>query len=171
MSHHNHQVGRCDWRTPPEVLERVRFVFGDQIGLDPATAPDNPTEAKVFFTERGLEQSWNPHRDIFMNPPWSKKESLYAWHWAAAMWLHNDENPSKQMIEVLPASVNAKWFHKWVMPSSAICFPEGRIAYVPPPGELTTDSPTFDSCIAYFGPAPLHFKGCFEDFGEVLRRV
>lgn len=171
MSHHNQGVGRCDWRTPEDVLERVRLVFGGPIALDPCTALDNPTKALAPFTEHGLEVSWLIHSNVFMNPPWSRDLKLYAWHWAANMWHVAQDQPNKQMIEVLPASVNSEWFHKWVMPCTAICFPRGRIKYVPPPGYVPSSSPTFDSAIAYWGPAPLHFKSHFEGLGAVMQPV
>ncbi len=164
---HNLGPGRCDWRTPLWLLEKVREVFGPPIHLDPATAPDNPTGAEVFYTEQGLEQDWSFARNIFMNPPWSKELRMPVEWWVARMWDVAQDHPDKPMIATIPASVNSKWFHKYCWSAGGICFPEGRVAYDPPPGEPKASSPTFDTAIVYWGTRRQRFNEAFRSLGEI----
>lgn len=166
MSHHNDGVGRCDWRTPGHILDRVRKTFGGPIALDPASSPDNPTDARHFFTEKGLERTWYPSHDVFLNPPWGKGTDPIRW-WVAKLvdelGAHN-----AQAVLVCPASMNAKWFHDYVTLANVLCFPEGRVAYDPPPGHTSDNAPSFDTAIAYFGPRPMRFRMAFEDLGWIV---
>lgn len=171
MSHHNEGVGRCDWRTPPDILKRVRKVFGGPIELDPASAPDNPTGALTFFTENGLVREWTPRSSLFLNPPWGREADPLRW-WVAKLWDRHNRAPAScnHSILVCPASVNAKWFHDYVVQgAAAICFPEGRVAYDPPPGHTSDDAPSFDTAIAYFGRHAIRFILAFGDLGWIPR--
>jgi hypothetical protein len=38
------------WRTPPRFIESARRIGGGRIDLDPATGPENPTDALAFYT-------------------------------------------------------------------------------------------------------------------------
>lgn len=72
---------KSTWQTPPPLLDAVRAA-GVRVELDPATAPDNPTRAKYFFSPEapradvegrwlghdGLSAAW-PHVPLFSNPP------------------------------------------------------------------------------------------------------
>lgn len=61
--------------TPDYILEPVRAVLGG-IDLDPCTEPDNPTDARVFYTAEmdGAATSWNTPgiTSIYVNPPYGK---------------------------------------------------------------------------------------------------
>lgn len=167
MSHHNQGVGRCDWRTPDWILERVRKVFKGAIHLDPATSPDNPTNALWTLTEGGLEENWSEAENVYMNPPWSKELGMPIWWWAARLWSCSQEVPNRDAIALYPASTNAAWFHNYAWDSEAICFPKGRVVYKPPPGFDSDDAPTFDSAIVYFGPNRVRFMEAFGDKGVI----
>lgn len=64
--------------TPEYILEAVReFAPDGRIALDPCTEPDNPTDAKVYYTREddGLARDWNSIAErggvVFVNPPFS----------------------------------------------------------------------------------------------------
>ena len=162
MSHHNDQVSQCVWRTPERIRGPVHEVLEDF--LDPCTDSDNPMGAIRFYTEDddGLTAPWD-HPRIFCNPPWSKRSP--AWWWAAILWNHRSAYPDGEAIFVCPASINAQWFHKWILPANALCFPRGRVAYDMPPGFANDSGPTFDSCVAYFGRHTDVFKEAFGSVG------
>lgn len=167
--HHNLGEGLCDWRTPEHILYKVRTVFNASIELDPASAPDNPTRAKRFLCEGGLEYDWGGYNNIFLNPPWSRALGMPIQWWVALLWEYAQDQGigEGQAILVCPASVNAKWFHKYVAPADAICFPKGRIVYDPPPEMDSDDAPTFDSAIAYYGTEVVRFHQAFSDLGWI----
>lgn len=169
MTHQNVGESRCDWRTPKALLDPARAVFGDDIGLDPFSAHDNPTGAKRFYTEAddGFSAPWDVSDAIFVNPPWSKKLGIpIAWP-LALVWAHADQNPDTQLIVVTPASVNARWFHRYCVPAAAKLFPNKRVVYEPPPGMASFDSPNFDTAVLYFGPRPEVFAACFGHLGWI----
>lgn len=118
MSHHNKQASKPDWRTPQRLLEPARVVFGGQIGIDPATAPDNPTQARVFYTEadNGLVQPWDVEDGLFCNPPWSRKLGLPIAIWLKPLHEFAVTHFATQVIIVTPASTNSSWFHSYLAP-------------------------------------------------------
>ena len=72
---------RQDWRTPEWFLDLVRQV--GPITLDPASAPDNPTKAAIYFARShaapgpsvyrgtcGLAGGWSRAGLAFINPPY-----------------------------------------------------------------------------------------------------
>lgn len=160
--HHNDQVSLCVWRTPERILAPVREVLGPF--TDVATDSTNPTGAARFLTEKedGLETDWGDG-PVFCNPPWGKKRPI--WWWAALAWQWTEDNPDRQLIFVSPAATNAQWFHRYLRPAQAHCFPKGRIAFEMPPGFANDSSPTFDTCITYFGRHGDVFKRAFADVG------
>ena len=71
--------GECmdtTWQTPPHLIERVRAYYGGQIPFDAASAKDNPTDAKKFWTAEDndglgcLGAKW-PKR-TWINPPYGR---------------------------------------------------------------------------------------------------
>lgn len=174
MSHHNNQAAKCDWRTRKWLLDRVRKVFGGRIGLDPATAYDNPTDAKVYYTEGGLERDWYADMrkakvtTMFVNPPWSKTTMPVTW-WMAPIWAFAIDHPELDIITTAPASVNSGWWHDYVAPAPRNMLPRGRIEYDAPPGYYDADAPSFDTCITYWGQNPWAFDAAFGDLGKMIQ--
>lgn len=166
--HHNLGPGLCDWRTPKKILDRVRHAFAGRIDLDPASAPDNPTDADTFLYDGGLECEWHDATNVFLNPPWSRKLGMPIRWWVARLWDYAQEQEGNcPAILICPASVNTQWFHHYVVPADAICFPKGRLVYDPPPGMESADAPTFDSAIAYYGEDTVRFHKAFRDLGWI----
>lgn len=67
-----HSSKSCEWYTPPELIERVTFVLGGRIDLDPASscAANEIVQANRYITEEqdGLNQDWDCDT-LFLNPP------------------------------------------------------------------------------------------------------
>lgn len=162
--HHNEQVSQCVWRTPARILGPAKAVLGPYF-LDPATDTDNPTGAMEYLTEAddGLDlEKWSL-QNVFLNPPWSKRRPI-RW-WASLAWMWADEDRDRQLIFVSPAATNAHWFHDYMVPGQAHCFPRGRVAFEMPPGFANDSAPTFDTCVTYFGRQPDVFKAAYSDVG------
>lgn len=168
MSHHNGKASACDWRTPLWLVNKAREVFDDDIYLDPASSHDNPTGALMCFTERGLEQSWEGFKNIFLNHPWSRKEGMPSVWWMAPLWSFALDHPDVHIFNVGPASLNATWWHDFVAPAPIHCLPRGRVKYDPPPGHAPASAPTFDTCVSYWGPDPERFRRVMADVGRIF---
>lgn len=115
------------WQTPPELLERVRVYFGGQIPFDAATSFDNPTGARAFTAERGLEAHWHRCAGTFVNPPYGKvlKE------WLAKMALEAREGA--KIIALLPcARWEQEYFQQCMAEADAVCMIRRRVAFIRP---------------------------------------
>lgn len=159
--------GRCDWRTSQRLLAPARNVIGGQIDCDPATATDNPTQARTFYTEadNGLELSWDGFDSILLNPPWSKKLKMPIEPWLVKALETAANNPIADIFVVTPASTNAGWFHRSLVQAPAHCFPKGRVEYDRAPGEDPSGSGVgFDTCVTYFG---LQIDAFIREFSQV----
>lgn len=170
MTHHNGQLSQCDWRTPKWILDGVRAVFGDEIDMDPATAPDNPTRANRFYTDGGLEKPWSSE-NLFVNPPWSKLLRMPPlWWWLTLVHQWVEDHPGHPAIVVVPASTNAVWFHDWIFSRATdILLPRGRVAYDAPPGRPDFKAPSFDTAVVMFGACPesgATFREAFDGRGR-----
>lgn len=112
-----------DWCTPDVVLELVREV-GD-IGLDPATGPGNVVGAKSFFTpqDNGLSQPWVGHGLVFVNPPYGRQ--LGEWTAHARM----QAKCGAEIIALLPARTDTRWWQNDVLTAERICFWQGRLRF------------------------------------------
>lgn len=139
-----------------------------RIRLDPATDADNHVGADNFFTEaeNGLAQEWNVD-GVYLNPPWGKQTPTRLEWWAARCWDYAQEHPDWGLILLTPASVNGKWFHRYLVRGGAkICFPDGRLSYLNLQGKPVAGT-NFDSSVAYWGPNRLLFASIFSEIGWV----
>lgn len=159
-------VDKDTYCTPPWVLQPV-YSFYKEIDLDPASGPGSIVKANKVFTKEddGLTQNWFPYTRIFCNPPYSKpnlaKWSSYcAWH---SCFLNTPE-----MLLLVPAYMSAKWYQNNVLATaSAILFYNKRISFIMPDGSKS-GSPTFHSCLVYWGPRINEFRQCFEHQGFII---
>lgn len=148
-----------DWETPDEVLTLVRAVSPTgQIGLDPATSPANPCQAGVFFTEKddGLSKGWAGHGLVFVNPPYSDIK-----RWAPYI-AHQGVGQNVEIIALLPARPDTRWWQKNVTTADAICFWSGRLKFKGAPA-----SAPFPSAVVYWGPNVKTFRRVFAAYGDI----
>ena len=147
-----------EYNTPPAVTAHVHAFFGfDGIDLDPATSPDNPTDAHHFFTpaDDGLSQSWQGYESIFINPPYEP-----AWYRKLA----TEAQGPGELVALLKASPCTKWFQEIVLPpASSVCFLLGRLTF----GDQTAPA-GFGSVLVYYGPQVRRFAKYFSPIGWVV---
>jgi hypothetical protein len=67
------QAASVHWRTPPDILERARKVFGGPIELDPCASYDPvghyaTVNWRLADGQNGLVANWS-HKKVFINPP------------------------------------------------------------------------------------------------------
>lgn len=130
------------WLTPTHVLDAVRDLFGGQIGLDPATEPDNPTKAYRFFTkeDNGLLNSWNGYGSVFVNPPYGKE--LMTWVVKICDEACRTWNP---IVALLPGQrFETRVWQERLLPCGSlnhIVFIKGRLKFIRPGGEVAKSNP------------------------------
>lgn len=132
-------LSRDDWRTPPEVLERVRRVA--PIGLDPCTGIENPTGASIFAVAPGAWPAdeplpwsaridgfsfpWSMHCPegelVWVNPPYSRG-NLGPW----TARCRTEAMGGAEIIALVPADPSTDWWNESCRPST------GRVAWGPP---------------------------------------
>lgn len=146
-----------NWQTPGLVLTAAREM--GPIGLDPATAPENPTCARVFYTEAqdGLSQPWRvlrPGEIIFMNPPYDKVK----------LWMAAIAAARTEALALVPARPDTRWFFDNVWDAAdAVCFWKGRLRFVG-----AEASAPFPSAVVYYGERIDAFDAAFGKHGKVV---
>ena len=137
--------------TPPHILDAVRAYFGGTINLDPATEPNNPTNAKTFYTEadNGLYLPWTDR--TFVNPPYGR---------ALMKWVEkicdeaDDYNP--EIVALLPGQrFETRTWQDCLLPCtslSAIVFLKGRLKFLRPDGTPAKSNP-YGSMLYIFNDA------------------
>ena len=154
-----------EWQTPEKVLELVRLIFnGNYIHLDPATAPENPTNAVKFYTkgDNCLVQDWIAG-NVFLNPPFSKPLPF--------IQKLCEEYDKLRFLEAIALVMQGVGCNKGTGPllgirSSAMCqWRSPRIGFIRDGKQFTKSD--FNCGLYYFGPRKEAFKEVFEDWGNV----
>jgi len=159
------------WYTPKQYIDAVRNVFDGHIDLDPATndLANETVQAAQIFTEEddGLEQDW--HGNVFMNPPYGKKDgdSLAGMFCEKAVAEYELGNSDQTII-----LVNSVHSQKWqgVLYDYVVCFVDHRIQFVSGDGE-ENKNPTFQNIFIYLGKNKEAFKKAFSKFGYVMAKI
>ncbi len=118
-----------DWLTPPELLHHVRAYFGGTIPFDPATSPDNPTQALAYCTgdagDNGLDVDWAQHAGVFVNPPYGR---------ALRAWLGKIDKEARKGVPIVSLLPCARWEQHYLQQTltaaNAICFVRKRVKFV-----------------------------------------
>jgi hypothetical protein len=147
------------WNTPEEILERFRKM--DQIGLDPCSNDCSTVDAKINWSQNGLDRSWVGYGLIFCNPPYSKNHYR---QWAEKML--QEAKRDQEIGFIVPANFETRAWQKYLFHCQAICFPDHRISFLDQ-GKVG-ESPRFTSVIGYFGHRTQSFILAFQDFGKVV---
>lgn len=167
MTHLEHRTADTfdGWWTPQWLLDLVRQM--DPIALDPCTEACNPTQARVFYTEGGLEQDWSlPFKgSIWVNPPYGR--ALGAW---SKKMVHEADKHRRvrDMFMLTPARTETEWFGELFDNADAIAFFRKRIKFEHPsqPGK---QSPKFPNALFYFGEYVGEFTRTFLDVARVVK--
>lgn len=144
-----------DWRTPGPVLERVRKV--GPIGLDPCTARDNPTRARIAFFRRGLELPWQGHGLVYVNPPYGRELPAWVTKVVEESWA------GSEIILLVPARTDTRWWGQAYAASASVALWRGRLTFEGAPAPAP-----FPSCLFYLGPRPHGFDHAFEDKAHII---
>lgn len=123
----------CDlndqWQTPPHVLATVRRVM-PEVGLDPATSPDNPVGALSYCTglsgDCGLEKDWSGHKTVWLNHPYSQTAT-----WLCKLYQAMGSDPDIRVINLAPMAVISNVGTRHLLKPCYVV-PLGRVKFVPP---------------------------------------
>ena len=176
--------------TPSKILDPVRLYLGGRIALDPATEPNNPTNASFFcckeppsalvqladggavdggicLGEDGLAIQWSKYDNVFINPPYGKEIRL---------WCRRIEEEAAQGAEILallPAGPRfaTRYFqdHIFTPYLNVTCFVKGRVKFLRPDGSPTTGSNPYDSMVMGFNVDVDQFAAAFGHLGAVVK--
>lgn len=164
---------RNDWRTPANVLDVVRAALGGTIALDPCASTehwlsggDEIGEVLNFHEEDdGLAIDWQAKllaeaalgetpTTVYVNPPFNQN----------AKWMAKcAEEAAKglEIIALLPARVDTRYWHNYCAKATAVAFWRGRIRFVG-----ATSSAPFPCALIYWGPNVARFEAVMEAAGH-----
>lgn len=147
-----------DWRTPQEVLDRLRITWG-AVDLDPC-----PSTVKDFQFARknlvqpeydGLIAAWAG--EVFVNPPFGDLD-----RWTAKCV--QESRRTAAIILLLPSRTDTAYWQDDIRTASAICFWRGRLRFV---GALHPCP--FPVAFAYWGKDVQDFERGFAQKGMIVR--
>jgi len=158
---------RDSWCTPQEIVDAVLRLWPGGIDLDPCSNARSLVPARKRYTVAQCiepeDQEWSGR--VYCNPPFSDTGP-----WAKRMAAHEGG-----VVGCLLCDPSVSWW-KDVWTADAICFPDHRIKFSPPPGVVeaamqTRRSWSFDRPIAlpYWGVRPDLFRSAFSPLGRVIR--
>lgn len=151
---------RPDWNTPENVLALIRR-FG-VIGLDPCSNANSLVgAAEEWSLERdgdSLPKDWTGYGLIYVNPPYGSEIVPFA------RKMQDEGKRGAEIIALLPARTDARWWQHHITSARAVCFWKGRLKFLGAPS-----SAPFPSALAYWGPRPERFADFFGDAGWVVQ--
>ena len=116
---------RSEWSTPLALFHALNREF--QFTLDACARADNALCGRYFTKEQnGLLQSWRGEK-VYCCPP-SGYKSFEAWSGKSSQ---EARHKGTIVVMLLPASTDAKWFHKYIMnqPGVIVRFLDHRIPF------------------------------------------
>lgn len=146
------------WETPPEFFAVLDAEFN--FTLDPcATHESAKCERHYTEAEDGLAQDWRGET-VFMNPPYGRA-SVAAWMRKAAAEIAR----GAVVVALVPASMDADWWHEIVLPLGAVRPIRGRLPFRSgpdrPDGSRQWNSPFTAVCVVVLGApgcAPIAYE-------------
>ncbi len=150
---------RDSWCTPREVVDALLRMWPDGPDLDPCSNSRSIVPAKMRWDigDDGLAREW--FGNVYVNPPFSRGG-------AEAFFSRCRVPPCYAVVGCCICDPSVGWF-KHVWRADAVCFPDHRVGFVPPPG--VTD-PGFNRPVAlpYWGPHDDDFAAAFRELGRVV---
>ena len=137
-----------EWGTPQDFYDRLNNIF--QFNLDPCSTESNSKCEESFSKEEdGLSQSWAGHR-VFMNPPYGREIK----NWIKKAY-EEGQKPNTQVVCLIPARTDTKYWHSYCMKASEIYFVKGRLKFenTAEPDAPATPAP-FPSAVVVFRSSP-----------------
>lgn len=131
------------WATPWPFVKDLERQFGP-FDLDPC-AEHHTAKAERYYTadDDGLVLAW--FGNVFVNPPYSKPGP-----WCVRANQETSAGGARQVVMLLPAAVDTRWFHHAVLPFARVQFILGRVRFWGWEG-TPIPSPKAPSLLAIYG--------------------
>lgn len=115
---------RQDYGTPPEFIAAVERKFGRRLAFDLAAAPETAKADQYFTKEQdSLRQDWHKIGGLlWLNPPFA---NIAPWAEKCAC----EVQLGAEVLFLVPASVGAVWFARWVFPFADVHFLTRRLSF------------------------------------------
>ena len=105
-----------DWATPTEFFKKIDSEF--HFTLDVCASKENAKCAKFFCKDDDdLSQDWGENF-CWMNPPYGRE---------IGKWI--EKAAGFNVVALLPARTDTKWFHKYIYGKAEIRFVSGRLKF------------------------------------------
>ena len=153
-SHHGPVAGKDEWLTPPEIIKSL-----GEFDLDPCAPIIRPwATAKNHFTiqDNGLRKEW--HGRVWCNPPYGKE---------VKDWCKKALEQSKKgttTVLLIPCKTNTNWWHDTVIPFAEVRFLRGRVKFVYPDGQQSTQALPWPLAFVIYRP-----KSNFNPMGLIAK--
>lgn len=110
-----------EYETPMKIFSELDEEF--HFNLDPCSTDDNcKCERHFTIQDDGLKQDWGGYR-VFCNPPYKN----------IAEWVEKSYRESRKdktlVVMLIPARVDTKYFHDFILNRAEIRFLKGRIKF------------------------------------------
>lgn len=128
-----------DWATPPEFFAKLDAEFFFDVDV---CASNSNAKCPIFFSKEddGLEQDWADYSCCFMNPPYGRE---------IGKWVKKAAESGTEVVGLLPARTDTKWFHDYIYGRAEIRFVKGRLKF----GGGSNSAP-FPSMVVIWNRAP-----------------
>jgi phage N-6-adenine-methyltransferase len=135
----------AEWSTPKNFYEKLNNRF--QFDLDPCCTKET-SKCEEFYTEEddGLTKSWSGKR-VFMNPPYGR--GIDKWIEKA---YKEGQKLNTQVVCLIPARTDTKYWHKFCMKASEIYFVKGRLHFENKGAKQTNAAPFPSAVVIFRGP-------------------
>jgi phage N-6-adenine-methyltransferase len=129
----------AEWATPQTIVDALAGMYG-AFTLDACATPDNAKAARYYTKETdGLSRSW-AGETVWMNPPYGREIG----RWVAKAYTES-QVAGAQVVCLIPARTDTRYWHDYVMRAREILFIRGRIRF----GDAPASAP-FPSAVVLF---------------------
>jgi hypothetical protein len=158
--------GNYEWYTPAWLVTLCCRGLGGTIDSDPASSDlaQQTVGATVYYTlaDDGLSHPWYGH--ILLNPPYAAQDIE---PWLGKLDHELAVGHTTEAILIVNAATEVDWFQFIGPRAQRICFPDGRIDFVPA-NAADASANCYASAILYFGPNVARFRDVFRAIGMVV---
>ena len=149
------------WATPRDIFDKIAFVSGKGIFLDPCSPGRGKTlvRAAMYYTEKddGLSQRWAGN--VYMNPPYGRVIP----RWTAKARQEIENGNALAIFGLLPARTDTRWWHKDIARVADVWLLKGRLFF--DDGE---NAAPFPSAVVIWGCTQKHRRKMAKAFEDAM---